>query len=50
MTKEEKRIIEEKIDKNLNKISKKAEKIVSNFCNGTLAKGITAHHLARILR
>ncbi len=50
MTKEEKKRIEEKIDNNLNKISKKAERIVNNFCNGTLAKGITAHQLAKVLR
>ncbi len=49
MTKEEKKI-EDNIDKNISKISKKAERIVSNFCNGMLSKGITAHHLAKILR
>ncbi|MDD2655028.1 MAG: hypothetical protein PHI86_08005 [Candidatus Omnitrophica bacterium] len=50
MTKKEKKIVEEKIDRNLNKISKKATRIVNNFCNGTLARGVTAHQLAKVLR
>ena len=48
--KEEDKKIAEKIDNNLKKISKDAKKMVSNFCNGSLAKGITAHQLSKVLR
>lgn len=50
MTKKEEKKLEDKIDNNLKKISKKAQTIVNKFCNGSLAKGITAHHLAKVLR
>jgi hypothetical protein len=50
MTKKEEKKIETKINNNLKKISKNARIMVKNFCNGSLAKGITAHQLAKALR
>ena len=43
--------VKKKIEKNIKiKVSKKAEEVVNNFCNGTLARGVTASALAKVLR